>query len=145
MTSYAPPRVIVLVPLDFSSASDMVDHEIVLFVLKWRFVIACITLLNPTSKINGNSSAIHSVHCGVHRGSVLGPLEFISYTEDMTVVSKRHNNIKHHLLASLPTTIRRKQVPHCKVSSTCTVVWKTEAVANVRLVGQLNANKTEIA
>jgi len=48
--------------------------------------------------VNRNSSTTHCVSCSVPQGLVLGPLEFILYTEDVSLVFEQFN-IKHHLFA----------------------------------------------
>ena len=45
-------------------------------------------------------SAPAAVDCSVPQGSVLGPVTFISYTEDVTSVFKKHGvRLRHHLYA----------------------------------------------
>jgi hypothetical protein len=53
---------------------------------------------NSKPKRRDLADATHRVGCNVPQGSVLGPLGFISYTDDVTLVFK-WNNIKHHLFA----------------------------------------------
>jgi len=48
--------------------------------------------------MNGNSSSTHRVNRSLPQGSILGPLEFIKFMGDVTLVFERRN-IKHHLFA----------------------------------------------
>ena len=48
--------------------------------------------------VNGSCSATSPVDCSVPQGSVLSPLKFISYTEDVTLIFDRHG-VSHHLFA----------------------------------------------
>ena len=96
-----------LVLLDLSSAFDTVDHNIRSSVLDRRFGVDGIALQWFPSNledwmqmfvVNENRSSTYHVNCSVPQGSVLGPLKFISYTENVTLVFKRHN-IHHHVFA----------------------------------------------
>jgi len=49
-------------------------------------------------RANGKDSKTIRVNCSVPQGSVLGPVEFISYTGDVTDIFERHH-IGHHLFA----------------------------------------------
>ena len=49
-------------------------------------------------RANGKDSRVFVVNCSVPQSSVLGPLEFISYTDDVTSIFERHG-VGHHLFA----------------------------------------------
>jgi hypothetical protein len=100
-------RVTALVLLDLSSAFDTVDHEILLSVLQSRFGVDGLALQwfrsylsdrSQTLIVNGVRSSTRPVDCSVPQGSVLGPLGFISYTEDVIEIFIRHA-VHHHLFA----------------------------------------------
>jgi hypothetical protein len=100
-------EVAALVLLDLSAAFDTVDHAILLDVLQHRFAVDAVPLLWLTSyltdrtqiyTVDGIQSAPIHLNCSVPQGSVLGPLEFISYTEDIVELLERHR-IVHHLFA----------------------------------------------
>ena len=96
-----------LVLLDLSSAFDTVDHQTLIDVLQKRFAVDGIALnwfqsylTNRTQQFSVEDvlSAPVMVSCSVPQGSVLGPLEFISYTEDVIAIFHR-NAVQHHLFA----------------------------------------------
>ena len=88
-------QVTALVLLDLSAAFDTVDHDILLSVLSKRFSITdtvfdwCQSYLNDRTQAFSFANRISSsfiVGCSVPQGSVLGPLEFEAYTEDIVEV-----------------------------------------------------------
>ena len=100
-------RIVDLVLLDLSAAFDMVDHDTLLSVLQRRFGV-CVSALSWIKSylsdrtrnflVNGVSSGPVAVNCRVPQGSVFGPINFISYTEDVSTVFHRHQ-IRYHLYA----------------------------------------------
>ena len=49
--------------------------------------------------VGEKQSATHPVLCSVPGGSVLGPVQFFSYTEDTTTVFDKHGIKHHHMFA----------------------------------------------
>ena len=86
---------VALVTLDSSSAFDTVDHQILLNKLKNQFYIQDSALKFLESyiedrkfsvRINGTSSSVKNLKCGVPQGSLLGPLLYILYTSELQQV-----------------------------------------------------------
>jgi hypothetical protein len=142
-----------LVLLDLSSAFDTVDHNLLTDILRRRFGIVGDALSWMTSYLENRSqqisvgsklSTITELSCGVPQGSVLGPKQFLAYTEDLVDIFDKHD-VSHHgyaddsqgfaqsdpndtstIISSLQATVR-------DVSSWC---------SSRRL--QLNEHKTEL-
>lgn len=100
-------KVSALVLLDLSSAFDTVDHSVLLKTLEERFGIKGTTLdwfqsylsgRKQAFKVANQQSATYDVDCSVPQGSVLGPQEFIAYTEDLANVVDRYQ-LQYHLYA----------------------------------------------
>lgn len=100
-------HVTAVVLLDLSSAFDTVDHQVLLDVLEKRFVVGGVALSwfrsyladrTQTFNFDKRESARYSVDCSVPQGSVLGPIEFIAYTEDAVEIFQRRK-INHHMYA----------------------------------------------
>ena len=146
-------KVGVLVLLDLSAAFDTVDHQTLLRVLSRRFGVdgsalswysSYLTNRTQTFQQGKQQSGPHVVDCSVPQGSVLGPLGFIAYTEDLVCLLDRHQ-LGHHLYADDIELIDRVQIndfklaidraEHCveEIHSWC---------ASRRL--QLNPSKTEV-
>jgi len=100
-------RIVALVLLDLSAVFDTVDHSTLLTVLQRRFGV-CNTALtwlqsylsDRTQKflVDSVMSQPINVNCSVPQGSMFGPVEFITYIEDVVTVFKKHG-VRHHLYA----------------------------------------------
>jgi len=111
--------------------------------LRWRGS-SHICVPSQVFRANGKYSKVLKVNCSVPLGSVLGPLEFISYTEDVTSIFERHN-AGHRLFADDKQCYKSVAPPEVHLVRDC--LW--DCVADVckwcgsrRL--QLNSLKSEI-
>jgi len=100
-------KVCALVLLDLSSAFDTVDHGILLHILSSRFGIHsqaldwCQSYLRQRTQtfcVGDQQSEPYVVDCSVPQGSVLGPLKFVGYTEDLAELISDHE-LNYHLYA----------------------------------------------
>ena len=146
-------KVSILVLLDLNAAFDTVDHNILLSVLRDQFSIdntaynwfqLYLSDQQQSFVYNGQQTTFFQLDCSVPQGSVLGPLEFVAYTDDSSDVVAKHD-INQHAYADdnlLHTSCFPRDVARAHQHlSECTadlVVW----CAQRRL--QLNANKTEV-
>ena len=96
-----------LVLLDLSSAFDTVDHQMLLYVLQQRLGIEDVALhwfdsnlceRSQIFSVYGLSSSTWPVSGSVPQGSVLGPLQFIIYTEHEFNICNRYS-LSHYLFA----------------------------------------------
>ena len=96
-----------LVLLDLSSAFDTVDHDCLLSVLQHRFSVdgdamtwfrSYLADRTRTFVAGEDHQGPLPVNCSVPQGSVLGPIKFIAYTEDVAELIAQHG-VSYHLFA----------------------------------------------
>ena len=94
-------QVVPIVLLDLSSAFDTVDHDCLLSVLQRRVSVngdamtwfrSYLADRTRTFVAGKDHYGPLSVNCSVPQGSVLGPIKFIAYTEDVS-------ELIHHIQA----------------------------------------------
>ena len=82
-----------VVILDICKAFDSINHGILLSKLKNQFGIHSIELnwfesyltnRKQVCSVNGQKSSSKEIVCGIPQGSILGPLLFLLYINDMT-------------------------------------------------------------
>ena len=96
LDSLTKRQISLLLLIDFSKAFDMVDHSILLkkldhygirgVALKWMESYLCNRQQFVT--VNGSDSTMESIRYGVPQGSILGPLLFIIYINDIPEIAK---------------------------------------------------------
>jgi Reverse transcriptase (RNA-dependent DNA polymerase) len=95
----------VMLFLDLSSVFDTVNHDIILSILHRRFSVDGVALnwfqsyltdRSQTFSVGDSKSISRSVNCSVPQGSVLGPVEFVAYTENVSDLFDQYK-VNHHL------------------------------------------------
>jgi len=142
-----------LVLLDLSAAFDTVDHSILLDVLQNRFGVVDNAqkwidsyLSDRTQQVcvETDLSTISPMPYGVPQGSVLGPKQFIAYTEDIVGIFDKLN-ITHHGYADDTQGFAHSSVPNIKIMvSALEQMVKNVSSWCVSRRLQLNASKTEL-
>ena len=139
--------------LDLSAAFHTVDHQLLLTVLASRFCVHDVALhwfrsylsdRHQTFHFSGKASANYSVDCSVPQGSVLGPIGFISYTEDVVDVINRHD-VRSHFYADdmqLYASCHPDNISDVRLHLSACAADVSKWCASRRL--QMNSDKTEI-
>ena len=86
--------------LDLSKAFDTIDHSILINKLEYygikgshlRLLHSYLSNRKQYTEINNTKSNILSITTGVPRGSIIGPLLFIIYSNDLAQASDMFNN-----------------------------------------------------
>ena len=143
---------VMLILLDFSSAFDTIDHDILLKRLSLRFGICGEALNWMQSYLSGRThnvvigndrSSGHVLTKGVPQGSVLGPVLFTLYTSPLESLIERHNIFKMFYADDTQLYITFKQSRLENVSSqiaNCVQAIKEWSHQNCL---KLNCSKTE--
>ena len=94
----------VLALLDLSAASDTVDHNFLLEILKQCGISGTaqywfksyLKYISQKVHLHGSSSASSSLRFGVPQGAVVGPMLFTIYTIPLGEIYRRHS-VQYHL------------------------------------------------
>ena len=131
----------IAVLIDFRKAFDTVDHEILLHKLHhygirgvaYDWINSYISNRQQMVSYNGASSSYRTINCGVPQGSILGPLLFIIYINDLSTVSK----ILTSVLFADDTTLLDSD-------SNLTTLINRFNIELVSIVNWLNANRLSL-
>jgi len=142
-----------LVLLDLSAAFETVDHTILIEVLRERFgvdgdalswMMSYLLNRSQTVSVGSSSSNVRPVLCGVPQGSVLGPKQFIAYTDEIADIFNVHD-VSHYAYADDAQGFRSALPSDVSpiVLSLQQTVADVGTWCNSRRL-QLNAQKTEL-
>ena len=80
-----------MIMIDLQKAFDTVDHQLlckkleIMGVTNTEWFMSYLTGRQQTVSVNNVFSDFNIVNCGVPQGSILGPLLFLCYVNDMTI------------------------------------------------------------
>ena len=94
--------------LDLSSAFGTVDHDIMLSILHRHFFVegaalnwfpSYLTDRSHMFSVGDSNSDPHNISCSVPQGSVLWPVDFVAYAEDVLDLFDQYK-VNHHIYAN---------------------------------------------
>jgi len=138
--------------LDLSAAFDTVDQQILLSVLSSRFSVTSTALSwfqsylsnrTQTFHFAGSQSPAFPVDCSVPQGSVLGPLSFSAYTEDVVDLLDRHK-VQSNLYADNTQLYASCRPDDLDILWTRLSQCSADVAQWCAVSLQLNADKTEV-
>jgi len=90
--------------LELNATFDTVDHDVILEILTYRFSVDgvahewFISYLNDRTRtfcFADSQSDPYNLVCSVPQSPVLGPVEYVAYTEDIADIPRRHVRNNH--------------------------------------------------
>ena len=81
-----------MVMIDLQKAFDTMDHQILcnklqsMGVSNVKWFQSYLTGRKQLVNVNGTESNLEDITCGVPQGSILGPLLFLCYVNDMSII-----------------------------------------------------------
>ena len=134
--------------LDFSKAFDTVDHKILLNKLERygirgvvnKLFVSYLSGRSQCVSIDGNKSTLLPVTSGVPQGSVLGPLLFLLYANDLNYLLNEYNKI---LFADDTTVVCSSENPEQLLDKLRNVMNKIIDWSNYNKLS-LNCDKTKL-
>ena len=142
--------------IDFSRAFDCIDHQILLSKLKLygldrmsiQFISSYFKNRYQTTVIDGNVSTVEKVTYGTAQGSILGPLIFIIYVNDLFNEINDKNNIIMYADDTLITSSSkssRESVLSCQMMLDKIMAWcdKNKLTINIKKTKCMYINSHE--
>ena len=133
LESLTKHQISLLLLIDFSKAFDMVDHSILLkklehygvrgLALKW--IGSYLSGRKQFVSVNGSNSNTRDIKYGVPQGSILGPLLFIIYINDIPEIARFAKFILYADDANIILTADTIEMIHSQLSKliACLVTW----------------------
>ena len=134
--------------IDYSKAFDTIDHNILLKKLKiyWldenslKFLTSYLENRYQRININTLTSSYSKLRCGVPQGSIIGPLLFIIYTND--IFSELNENEKMYMYADDTLLVNKGRDEETAVQNLQSCFDKIVAWCNINRL-TLNEDKTK--
>ena len=117
--------------IDLSSAFDTIDHGILLSKLEsygfnnisLQLIQSYLSNRKQYVQFDESISSLLPIFTGVPQGSILGPLLFIIYVNDISACSKKFNFITYADDTTLIITMRNDIQHHCLINEELSKVY----------------------